>query len=72
MLVPDADELNFYPRPRVEGDIGPIRLFDWMRQFLPTPSRRGRPLMIDGGFGETYFYPRPRVEGDLSLPATAV
>ena len=56
---------NFYPRPRVEGDIPDQVSNVELVEFLPTPSRRGRrcaPRCPDPP--RRYFYPRPRVEGD--------
>ena len=63
-----GENINFYPRPHMEGDPnGPS--CDGLRMiFLPTPSHGGRPP--HPWFLRTsryHFYPRPHMEGDVDL-----
>ena len=38
--------MNFYPRPHMEGDIFCKVCLQLIGQFLPTPSHGGRPLLL--------------------------
>ena len=40
--TPSRRGRHFYPRPRVEGDVGQLGPALLLMGFLPTPSRRGR------------------------------
>ena len=57
--------MNFYPRPRVEGDSGFANDLDDIQDFYPRPRVEGDSMVIQVCLtAATDFYPRPRVEGD--------
>ena len=64
--VPEASRANFYPRPRVEGDIvvsdvdRPVIV-----NFYPRPRVEGDQSVLIIPLLQAHFYPRPRVEGDM-------
>ena len=64
MLIPDADELDFYPRPHMEGDSGSGRFKSAAPYFYPRPHMEGDHDSTLSSWKRIDFYPRPHMEGD--------
>ena len=64
MLIFWSRLYNFYPRPRVEGDIRTTEKSPSTVNFYPRPRVEGDIMdELDSNYLSN-FYPRPRVEGD--------